>query len=457
MEEVKRVPSGGSSFRGVLREHGSDPTLEDLLLVPLYLLVILLPLEHVLIGPTSVTRLGVVVVLCSAVLLTFFRFAFPTPERRPGTFLLYTALPFLLGLVIVLSALHNAGTTDGGLRWRTVFSGMTQPLAALAVFVLLRYRAEAVGRIAWLFVAIGVGLGLVNLAQAAGILPLVGDVGPGRRNLQLLASSRYSPIPIFGTYGVLSSIALGFLLGRLQAATRGGVLRSAAFIGSVTVIFLGVLLTQSRSTYLALASVLTVYLLLSKRGASRLVLIGTMALIGGLVLIPIVDFLIAVNPRTVLNRISTFRLALDAFRGSPILGIGWDIRAITNEQDRVIHNTFVALLGYLGLVGFAVHMTCYAGVAWLAHRDWRNAGSDAWIHMGILLGAVGWFVENMFYLGIRGYAIWVLLGMAIHLSTSRHSSASVGADRTTGSLGSEPRRDGGGGPSESLTPSVPSG
>lgn len=394
------------------------PPLYRIFAIPLYLLVALLPLEHVQVIVTSATRLGVVGVLLTTLVLLTLRFGVPAAPRHRRTIALYALLPVLLGSIIVASALVNWTPLDQEVGWRAVFSGMTQPLLALSVFVILHYNPDAVTPVAWIFIAGGVTLGVVNIGQATGILPEMVAPAAVRPGIQFLPLPRYSPIPIFGTYGVLSSIAFGLILGRLQARSRRNVLPMSMLAVAASIIFVGVMITQSRSTYLAIAGVMTAYVLFMRRRLARYLVGGFLVGVGVFALVPLVDLLIEVNPRTVLNRLTTFRLAIDAFLDSPIFGTGWDIRAITNEQDRVVHNTFLALLGYLGIAGFLAHMACYGGVLWLARKGYQESGAEAWIHLGLFLGTVGWFVENMFYLGIRGYAIWILLGVALHLRSS---------------------------------------
>lgn len=393
-----------------------------LLVLPLYLLVLLLPLESLELAGTTLPRLAVVATLAAAALLVTVRLAFPLPERHERAFYLFLLLPFLLGLVIVASGVVGAGD----LRIRPALSGMTQPLLALATVVLLRHNPAAPARIAWMLIGIGVLLGLVSFGQVMGVLPTTGGLEAGRAELQFLPFPRNSPLPIYGTYGVLSSFALGLMLARLHALPKTRLLRIAPLLAGVGAVLLGVVITQDRSTLLATGSLLAAFSLFVRSRALRWLLVGTVIVGAIVVLGPLIRFLVSVNLATVVNRLATYQMGLDAFRSSPLVGIGWDMRAITNDAGRVIHNTFVAILAYLGILGLLIHTTAYAGVAWLARRGHFEGGPHAWIHMGIALGTIGWFIENMFYLGIRNYTIWILLGLVLHMLTAREAAPAHG-------------------------------
>jgi len=388
---------------------------------PLLLLVMLLPFEAVFFGFTSLTRWGVMGVLLMTAFLVIATHSLPCPDRRLWLPVFYLALTGLILLSGVLGTFWNSGIGGSTFRLTPVLTSLTQPLLALSVYYLL-WRFQMTGSLVYSLIAVGVILCLLNLAQAFGLLPVLGRTLEARSFGGLTPSFvRSSPVEVFGTFGVLAMAALGFMLARIIDIRARFFRYRLLLLGTISLVVCALLLTQSRSTYLGMVCI---FLLTIGFIRNRFWRYGVL-LLTGLILVSVasrmIENMIYADPKTIYYRLTTFQQAIDAFQSSPVFGVGWDISLLVNVQDKLLHNSFLALLGYLGLAGFLPHVCAYVITAVFAYTFYQKneRPSENWIFLGIVLAMTGWFVENMFYLGVREYAVWVFQGLFLYLATSR--------------------------------------
>lgn len=387
--------------------------------MPVVLLVFLLPFEAIGLDFTSITRVGVLAVLGTAALLAFHPKGIPFPRKRRGLFLYFVLLPVLIAVAVTLSGLHSTGPSSAGVRLKVIMSAATQPMVTLAVFWIL-WRSRRVDAVISAFIVIGVALSVANVAQALGIVPEIGRMGLARGVGQwTLPVPRSSPIEIFGTYNVLAFTALALSGARFEAARleHGATQTRVVYMVAGVVIVAGIVITQSRSALLALVAVVALFAETGRHRVTRAVLLLAAVAVAVHYLSMVETVIVEVDPRGVVNRLTTFRIAWDAFKRSPLFGIGWNLTLLVNDNGSLVHNSFLALLGYLGLVGFAIHMSAYATSTYLAFRQYMKERSTEvrWLCFGIGASMVAWFIENMFYLGVREYTVWVLQGVLLTL------------------------------------------
>jgi O-antigen ligase len=163
----------------------------------------------------------------------------------------------------------------------------------------------------------------------------------------------------------------------------------------LVIVFVAVVLTLSRASYLAVA-VLAVALVLSLQNPKwRLRAVGAIAVLGLLTLeVPFVNERLLNLARSVTNRTSIYHQALQMFSERPIFGAGISGFATRvaafrppNEPIQIYpHDVWLTTWSELGLLGLFTFAVIVFGLLWLGVRALpRTAG----IYRPLLWGAVG--------------------------------------------------------------------
>lgn len=187
----------------------------------------------------------------------------------------------------------------------------------------------------------------------------------------------------FGGYLVL---ALAVLL----PATTGPrpLVRPAAGMGAALVLSIGILLTFSRSAWLALAVVLAVASVYDLRLAVRAIIIGS-AGFAAVLAVSGLDYLttilaLALRGGTAHARLEFIDVALRTWAETPVLGTG--LGYFLANEGWIIHNTPLWVLAEFGIVGFGLFAGFLAWFLWAGVGTFRRApASERPVVFGLVL------------------------------------------------------------------------
>ena len=134
--------------------------------------------------------------------------------------------------------------------------------------------------------------------------------------------------------------------------------RQSSSLVALASLIAGVILTSSRSAWVAFGLVLAVAAIFSPRLAARTVVVAGLAVLAlVLVLSPSRrdEFVeLATRGGQLEIRVEVARQAFDDFRSNPVFGVG--VGEFKREHDIIVHNTPLWFLTEFGLVGFVVFM-----------------------------------------------------------------------------------------------------
>ncbi|WP_233144093.1 O-antigen ligase family protein [Lottiidibacillus patelloidae] len=131
-------------------------------------------------------------------------------------------------------------------------------------------------------------------------------------------------------------------------------------------LLVGIILTFSRSAWLALSIVLLIQALRNPIYILRIAFISTISLVA-IILIAGSDYLqeiiwLATRSSQIDTRLTIIKTGLNLFNESPLFGIG--LGAITEKYHIIIHNTPVWILVEFGLIGFTIFLLFLANILW---------------------------------------------------------------------------------------------
>ena len=261
----------------------------------------------------------------------------------------------------------------------------------------------------------------MSIGQAFGFLPQTGRLISARSiaGIDLPWPRSCSVTTIFGTFGYLTLIGLGYTVGLLFTKKLLKESSKLLLFGVFLMLLLSVFLTQDRSTWLACFVLLLVFCFIKGCLAIRILLAIIVVLTIVYAGYEVWNIVVSIRPKTVERRLETFYIAMNAFLQHPFFGIGWQMDLLVNVKGKLLHNSFLALLAYFGLFGTIPHIVLMSVHLITLYMIYKRA-CDPWVRclsLGTLLGTVGWFVENNFYLGVREYGIWILYGFTAYLAT----------------------------------------
>lgn len=331
-------------------------------------------------------------------------------------------IPYFMVLIVFWCAgvvAFASGLLGGGEVFRAARDAamIVYTLFLVVAFVLIR-SWRAVQRVL-LFLALGTGLGTLNAAAWF-------VAQPGQRRYVL-----------FGVYALCALVGVLVLWWNKVLPAHHGFILALLFSG-------GLILANARTTFVALAAMLGLILLVGVSGQSsalvpRVKLLAQISGLGVLVLIVglhtdagaafferaseelISGTLAYADDPNAQFRMLAWTEALGRFLASPIFGEGFGVPftfAIWEEDVRP-HNTFLTVLYKMGLVGFVPFLLLlwrFYWVGWRALRRSRNHSGAILLyvillaHFGMCLyGGLNLLLESPFLAAI----FWILMGLGI--------------------------------------------
>ena len=189
-------------------------------------------------------------------------------------------------------------------------------------------------------------------------------------------------------------------------------------------LFIAIILTFSRSSYLALAGVVFVIGLFRARW---LIVIGTAAFLVALLFIPRIEARITEGPSpgdSAYFRFITWGNALKVFESSPITGVGFNSYRYAQERLNIAptdlagnsgagsDSSSLLVLATTGVLGFSAFLYLLFRIAQLGWRNMRRGGDIGLALLASLAGLAlhSQFVNSFFYIWIMAW-FWILVGL----------------------------------------------
>jgi len=275
---------------------------------------------------------------------------------------------------------------------------------------------------------LGVGFASALVSASLTVLDGVFRLGIGLRLLEgrdLLGLT----VPVARTVGVpLTFGAFGIYL--LGVAPTFGVVglrrRRWGMVAGVSVLLGGILVAQTRSTWVAAATALGVLVVVQfvrgLRWNPRLrpwyAAAGLVAVVAAALLVPfVVDALVAVNSKTAQARLTQYRSALVALGESPLVGVGptrlpdyVPTVGIVNSSNSV-HNAVLNVAATSGLPAVLLYVSAPLSVAFATFRRAVGRQSGYLLAAGLCASTAAIFVDAQFLTAV-GKVGWVWVAVA---------------------------------------------
>ncbi|WP_456388771.1 O-antigen ligase family protein [Profundibacter sp.] len=430
----------------------------------LYAIVATTPVNVEIAGPITVSRLAILLG-AMAVYIQAIKGQIPFPKATiwPEGIL---ALAFFIWIII---ATLGAGGGHLVAKIGPFF------IFAVIFFVVLNY-GDKLSRIHNLFIL----LATVGLLQAMLVLSeaLIGFSPFGGWHATLSAAQGDGEVRVVGTSShpiILAGffqVALGALVVLVFWAKSN--IQRLYWIGSICVVIAGWWFTYSRSSWIGMAAMLFVGMLLSSRASRKLAIIGG---VSGFVILSIFDFspsaliryiedfgsLSAVTSSAGLSaasesldwRTENWAGAWRIFLANPVFGVGLDASkgqmlahlpagAIAHQyiSPEVPHNMFLLILAETGLISFLLFIALWI----MAFRSLFRVGSNPkYRPYAIALAAIMVGQITTFFFNPLPREIWLTMGMSLALGRvfrmSRHSATTAGITPVCDSLNMAPDQE----------------
>jgi hypothetical protein len=195
--------------------------------------------------------------------------------------------------------------------------------------------------------------------------------------------------------------------------------RSPFELLGILLILTAVILTQSRSTWVAAAAavliVLSFYVLEANKNLIKYfipVSILTLAAVGPVV----VNVLISIRPDTFYSRISQYNDGVDIVLSYPLLGVGLGNIEKFREGSELIHNPFINLAAEAGLPSLFIIIALWLITVSCLLRMVINTGANNGFAIGLLASLVAILIELTFHPGFKKTP-WIVMAIALSLHT----------------------------------------
>jgi len=383
----------------------------------LYLWVALLPfqlpLEHVLGFRLALSDVALVGALSVGLVCWFF--GTHSARERPAW---RTNLDgYLVALVAVfVMALAVAWARTSELTTYTLVNKGAGILVLVASFYMTTTLASTPQRVRRVVTMLLGSVGAVNAVSLAlyGAWLRLGGQSPVVSG-QRLAGFLIDP----NAYGGLLAVALLVQLGVLVGGRTKSRWVQVAGAANVLLLGAGLVLTRSRSAWVALAVGGVVFLWLIRRRLTwKRVLIAATAVgcAGASLWVLAGDAIMsllrsALQPASILLRWEQVTGGLRHFPDSPVWGIGLDVYRRL-QPPYIIHNTYVWFLVEMGVIGFAVLVALLTRVG----RNWAAALRSTGWNWGLTVGATAAFAAMLgLAVGIEALyqrPLWLLFALA---------------------------------------------
>ncbi|MFB6102264.1 MAG: O-antigen ligase family protein [Haloplanus sp.] len=331
-------------------------------------------------------------------------------------------------LRVTAASLGTIAATTGLLLWMSVSIALTnasplsltQPIGhwlLLVVIVLYVDDTSDVHRILSAAAVAAVGVAFLTLLGAVVQLPTEPRTIPPRTfGPVTMPVGRVRGVPLaFGILGMFLLYPAPYL------AVRGWRDRSLGALGGVGGIVLAVGITQSRSTYLALAAAIGV---LAVTGIGWIIAfgaprwrrrVGIASVLGGIASIPVAlvgaRILIAAGRVNFVRRLRQIRQGLSTLLARPLFGTGPDQFQSSTGAENVIHAAPIRLGAESGLPTLVAFLAAvYLGVRQLVRTAFTSRHRS--LAVVVAAGAAAVAVEAVFQSSF-GRPTWVVLALAV--------------------------------------------
>jgi len=223
---------------------------------------------------------------------------------------------------------------------------------------------------------------------------------------------------IFASYGIWSLI--GFVFSMVSISEGEIVKRPFAIVSALIIAFGNIFVLQSRNVIVAFCASFFLYMWIIslKSNLNRWIkrLIWFIPFVG-LVLTPVVlHVLVAVNPRTVNQRIYQYQVAYDIFRNNPLFGV--PLGQVQDVTGHTLHSLYLQLITYGGLLGFFPFVVAMVLLARLFISTIVTS-IDTHLTTGFFCVLIGTLAISLTYPGAKDYLPWLVISLGTaHLSIS---------------------------------------
>lgn len=359
-----------------------------------------------------------------AAALALGAFLFRTSSKRVHVYQLSIVSALLIILVWSIIVATSAPNPVSDIIRSKVFA---LRLLVVGAFVLLVNSYERVSGVLVLITLLVAAIGILSVLHLAVGLPFGKPIGQVRSFGPIsLGISRTLGVEMgYGSYGTLANIGLAFAM---IASWRPSILPAFApsrvrFGGKLclTAIVIGVIIAQSRSTYLSVTtSVITLAGFVTVLYGSRRVRLVALfsgcltALVGTVFVGPeLYQGVITANKASVTNRARQYIGSIQAILQSPITGCGWNCVYALTDRDVAVHNAWLVTgltAGIPGLLLWTVPFMTYlvAGVRGMT----TERPPVSLLAIALVVGTVGVVLELLLYPGISD-TVAVFLGTGV--------------------------------------------
>lgn len=190
------------------------------------------------------------------------------------------------------------------------------------------------------------------------------------------------------------------------------------------IVFVAVILTQSRSTWLAftVASGMSWYFMCKEGHVNRFLNISFFIYFALLVFFwgdDIYRWAFSLREHTVISRFEIDKIAYSIFKQKPIWGFG--VIRFSSLYDykfqAVIHNGFMYKLASTGIVGFIPYFLMLFTAFLMSLHLIRNDTTEAirYLGYGLIVGYVACLIELLFYRNVGNSFMWIVIGFIVVL------------------------------------------
>jgi len=385
----------------------------------LYLFILLLPLGELIridLGNSLIIKpLDVTAVLL--IIVTFLHY-FKKPGELTKKKIFLPLIAFIgscfLSLLLNIPLLNNLQFLISSLY-------LFRFIGYVSIYLLLAdYSSQKKKKLAIVFIAINILLligGFIQFAYYTNLINL-SYLGWDRHWLRLYATF-FDPNFAGIYFDLFFLYILDLLLKPLQTVRRS--FRMTGYISILIITLIGILLTFSRSAFIALAIGLFAYTVFSKKSRKIILFFGSLLLIG--------IGIITLNAKTTegtklfrsissLERLQSYKAGWYIFTKQPLFGVGFNAyryaqfryKTASSVNWQISHsnagldNSFLFILGTTGIVGFSAFV-------WFIIRGLKMTKySPAAAAVILILCAGSFFINAFFYSEIMAI-FWIILGL----------------------------------------------
>lgn len=389
----------------------------------LFLGVIVLPLDGFPIGGVDIHYFGAAIIVGWSLIIVML---LGGRIKANGIVRSY----MILGLALVWASLRVLSNVLGENHG---FVGTTLPVIVLQLGMLSFFPSAANQVNGRSFIAIliipSAAVAALNIAAVLGISNFLLVRGSGAERLAgigLDVGREIAGTSTFGVYGQYLVTGLVFSFVLLHMASRYGL----KIIGCLAALLFitGIVLSQSRSTWLAGMTSLLAYSIFSSLVSKRIKAIVFMGF--GIALLSLIPLMVSLDVKTVAQRLDQFSAIDRNFDKIIWVGMGdGDYSSATGDRHG-IHNTFLQQLWRSGLFGFLAFVGVFL-VALSAGIKKRGGSLEDRIVEGAVAALAGVLVEHLLFPGDRRFMPFLLIGVILGMGSQRRAIVRVPLNKRT--------------------------